>query len=202
MKTPDANFFFQNKAPLNDDALFHHRKNCRIAFLSNGWHGIDLTANWYSIDLHPFVVQRFIDEGGVLARNGADLHPIARDPSFRHGEIFCVQRKMCCPNWHFSRHGKPPHEQKSGSLQSNFSGDGVTKNRPHTGRSDFKRVNRYWVAPEVSFSDDDSVDHDKAFQRIRTLTLETDTVVEPAEKRRRLSYHQWRRGVRLGMNRD
>ena len=54
-------FFCQNKTTLDDNGLFHHRKNCRIAFLSNGRHGIDLTANRYSIDLHPFVVQHFID---------------------------------------------------------------------------------------------------------------------------------------------
>jgi hypothetical protein len=60
MKAPDMDFFFQNKAALDDDDLFHHRKNCRIAFLSDGRHAIDLTANRYSIDLHPFVVQRFI----------------------------------------------------------------------------------------------------------------------------------------------
>jgi hypothetical protein len=61
MKTPDVDFFFQNKAALDNDGLFHHRKNCRIALLSNWRDGIDLTANRYSIDLHPFMVQRFID---------------------------------------------------------------------------------------------------------------------------------------------
>ena len=87
-------FFCQNKAALNDHGLFHHRKNCRIAFLSNGRHGIDLTANRHSIDLHPFVVQRFIDKTLVLAGNGADLHHIARDLSFRCGGIFCVQQQI------------------------------------------------------------------------------------------------------------
>jgi hypothetical protein len=32
--------------------------------------------------LHPFVVQRFIDESLVLARYGADSHYIARDLQF------------------------------------------------------------------------------------------------------------------------
>jgi hypothetical protein len=68
MKSPDMDFFYQNKAALDDEGLFHHRKYCRIAFLPNGRDGFDLTANRYSFDLHPFVLQRFIDESLVLAR--------------------------------------------------------------------------------------------------------------------------------------
>ena len=56
MKSPDMDFFFQNKAALDDEGLFHHRKYCRIAFLPNGRDGFDLTAKRYSFDLHPFVV--------------------------------------------------------------------------------------------------------------------------------------------------
>jgi hypothetical protein len=163
MKTPDVDFFFQNKAPLDDDALFHHRKNCRIAFLSNGRYGIDLTANRYSIDLHPFVVQRFIDEDRVLARNGADLHPTARDLSFRYGEIFRVQREMCFPYWQFRRHGEARHELKSDSLHPISKWTEYTKKAGRAGRSDLKQIRRYWVAPEASFSDDDFVGRDKTF---------------------------------------
>ena len=52
--SPDMNFFFQNKAALDDEGFFHHRKYCRIAFLPNGRrNGFDLTANRSSFDLHP-----------------------------------------------------------------------------------------------------------------------------------------------------
>ena len=78
-KSPDMDFFFQNKAARDDEGLFHHRKYCRIAFPPNGWDGFDPTANRHSFDLHPFVVQRFIDESLVLARYGADPHHIAGD---------------------------------------------------------------------------------------------------------------------------
>ena len=120
-------FFCQNKTTLDDNGLFHHRKNCRIAFLSNGRHGIDLTANRYSIDLHPCVIQRFIDKTLVLAGNGADLHHIALDLSFRYGEIFRVQREMCFPYWQFRRHGKPRLELKSDSLHPIFEWTAYTK---------------------------------------------------------------------------
>jgi hypothetical protein len=82
MKSADMDFFFQNKAALDDEGLFHQRKYCRIAFLPNRRDGFDLTANRYSFDLHPFVVQRFIDKRLVLARYGADPHYIARDLQF------------------------------------------------------------------------------------------------------------------------
>ena len=97
MKSPDMNFLFQNKAALDDDGLFHHRKYCRVAFLPNRRDGFDLAPNRYSIDLHPFVVQRLIDDSRVFARNGADAHQIARGLQFRYGEIFRVERDLWFP---------------------------------------------------------------------------------------------------------
>ena len=116
MKTPDMDFFFQNKAALDDDGLFHHRKNCRIAFLSNGRHGIDLTANRYSIDLHPFMVQRFIDK---LSSSRVTVLTCTISPAicrFDTVRSSAYSGKSCFPYWQFRRHGKPRHELKSDSL--------------------------------------------------------------------------------------
>jgi hypothetical protein len=99
VKSPDMDFFFQNKAARDDYGLLHDREYCRIAFLPNGRDDFDFTANRYSFDLQPFVVQHFIDESLVLARNGADLHHIARGLALRYGEIFCVERDMWFPCW-------------------------------------------------------------------------------------------------------
>ena len=82
VKSPDMDFFFQNKAARDDEGLFHHRKYCRIAFLPNRRYGFDLTANRCSFDHHPFVVQRFFDKSLVLARYGANPHHTVRDLEF------------------------------------------------------------------------------------------------------------------------
>jgi hypothetical protein len=97
LKSPDVDFFFQNKAALDDDGLFHHRKYGRIAFLPNGRYGFDLTANRYSIDLHPFVIQRFIDEALMLARDGAHLQSIACRLSPRDRQLFGMERNTWLP---------------------------------------------------------------------------------------------------------
>jgi hypothetical protein len=58
---------------------------------------------------------------------------------------------------------KTPAQAEIRFIASQFLSDGVHKKAGRAGRSDLKRIRRYWVAPEASFSDDDCVGRDKTF---------------------------------------
>jgi hypothetical protein len=81
MKALNADFFFKNKAALDNDNLLHHR--C-FALLSNRWYGTDRTTDRYLIDLHAFMIQHFIDYALTLAGNDADSYRVAHDLLPRH----------------------------------------------------------------------------------------------------------------------